>query len=50
MGEEKRTERVALRIASSIKIAATELATKNGRSLSNYIEMLLREKINENKK
>lgn len=50
MEEEKRTERVALRIAPSIKIAATELATKNGRSLSNYIEMLLRDKINENKK
>ena len=50
MGEEKRTERGALRIAPSIKLAVTELATKNGRSLSNYIEMLLLDKIKENKK
>lgn len=47
MGEEKRTERVAVRMTPSLKEAVTELASKEKRTVSNYIELLLTEKIEE---
>lgn len=50
MGEEKRSERVAVRLTPSLKEAVTELASSENRSLSNYIEMLLCEKIESIKK
>lgn len=50
MGEEKRSERVAIRLTPSLKEAVTELASSENRSLSNYIELLLSEKVEELKK
>lgn len=50
MGEEKRTERVAIRLTPSLKEAVTELASNENRSLSNYIELLLSEKVDSVKK
>lgn len=50
MGEEKRSERVAVRLTPSLKEAVTELASSENRSLSNYIELLLSEKVEELKK
>lgn len=45
MGEEKRSERVAIRLTPSLKEAITELASNENRSLSNYIELMLSEKV-----
>lgn len=50
MGEEKRSERVAVRLTPSLKEAVTELASGENRSLSNYIELLLSEKVENLKK
>lgn len=50
MGEEKRTERVAIRLTPSLKEAVTELASNENRSLSNYIELMLSEKVESLKK
>ena len=50
MGEEKRSERVAIRLTPSLKEAVTELAYSENRSLSNYIELLLSEKVENLKK
>ena len=50
MGEEKRTERVAVRMTPSLKAAVTELAASENRTLSNYIEMLLSDMVEINKK
>jgi ribbon-helix-helix protein, copG family len=50
MGEEKRSERVAVRLTPSLKEAVTELASRENRSLSNYIELLLSEKVESIKK
>lgn len=50
MGEEKRTERVAIRLTPSLKEAITELASNENRSLSNYIELMLSEKVESLKK
>lgn len=50
MGEEKRSERVAIRLTPSLKEAVTELASNENRSLSNYIELLLSEKVDSVKK
>ena len=50
MGEEKRTERVAIRLTPSLKEAVTELASNENRSLSNYIESLLSEKVENSRK
>ena len=50
MGEEKRSERVAIRLTPSLKEAVAELASSENRSLSNYIELLLSEKVESDKK
>jgi hypothetical protein len=50
MGEEKRSERVAVRLTPSLKEAVTKLAASENRSLSNYIEMLLSDMVEINKK
>lgn len=50
MGEEKRTERVATRLTPSLKEAVTELASNENRSLSNYIGLLLSEKVENSRK
>lgn len=50
MGEEKRTERVAIRLTPSLKKAVTELASSENRSLSNYIELLLSETVENSRK
>ena len=50
MGEEKRSERVAIRLTPSLKEAVTELASNENRSLSNYIELLLSEKVENSRK
>lgn len=50
MGEEKRSERVAIRLTPSLKKAVTELASSENRSLSNYIELLLSEKVENSRK
>lgn len=46
----KRSERVAIRLTPSLKEAVTELASNENRSLSNYIELLLSEKVDSVKK
>lgn len=50
MGEEKRSERVAVRLTPSLKEAVAKLAASENRSLSNYIEMLLSDMVEINKK
>lgn len=42
---EKRTERIMMKISPSLKEAAQNKATQEGRSLSNYIESLIRKDI-----
>lgn len=39
--EEKRTDRIIMKIAPSVKEAAQNRAKQEGRSLSNYIEWLI---------
>ena len=41
MAEELRTERINIRIKPSIKLKAEILADEDGRTLSNWIEMLM---------
>lgn len=50
MGTERKTERVAVRMTPSLKAAVTELATNENRTLSNYIEMLISDKVENDKK
>lgn len=45
-----KTERLYIRIAPDMKEALQELAAADGRSLSNYIENLLRREIEQSKK
>ena len=47
---EKKTERVAVRMTPTLKAAATEIAARENRTLSNFIESLLVEQIQKNKK
>lgn len=47
MGAERKTERVTVRMTPSFKEAITELAAKEKRTVSNYIELLLAEKLEE---
>lgn len=47
---DKRTAHIHLKTTPGIKEAATELAAKEGRTLSNFIESLLVEQIQKNKK
>jgi len=47
---DKRTAHIHLKTTPRIKEAATELAAKEGRTLSNFIESLLVEQIQKNKK
>lgn len=42
--DEKRTERINIKISPSLKQAAQEAATADGRSLSNFIERMIVEK------
>lgn len=41
--KEKRTERINMKVLPSVKAMAEETAEKEGRTLSNYIEALIRE-------
>ena len=43
MEKEKRTEHINMKVLPSVKRIAEEDAAKDGRTLSNYIEMLIRE-------
>jgi predicted HicB family RNase H-like nuclease len=45
-----KTERLYIRIAPDMKEALQEIAAADGRSLSNYIENLLRREIEQSKK
>lgn len=45
-----KTDRLYIRIAPDMKEALQELAAADGRSLSNYIENLLRREIEQSKK
>ena len=47
---DKRTAHIHLKTTPRIKETATELAAKEGRTLSNFIESLLVEQIQKNKK
>ena len=47
---DKRTAHIHLKTTPGIKKAATELAAKEGRTLSNFIESLLVEQIQKKKK
>lgn len=47
---DKRTAHIHLKTTPRLKEAATELAAKEGRTLSNFIESLLVEQIQKNKK
>ena len=47
---DKRTAHIHLKTTSDIKDAAAKLAEKDGRTLSNYIESLLIERIQKDKK
>lgn len=47
---DKRTAHIHLKTTPIIKEAATELAAKEGRTLSNFIESLLVEQIQKTKK
>ena len=42
MEKEKRTERINMKVLPSLKAAAEAQATAEGRTLSNYIETLIR--------
>lgn len=50
MGEEKKTERVSVRMAPTLKAVATEIAARENRTLSNYIESLIVEQVQKIKK
>lgn len=50
MGEEKKTERVSVRMTPMLKAAATEIAAGENRTLSNYIESLIVEQVQKIKK
>ncbi|WP_456077944.1 hypothetical protein [Mogibacterium diversum] len=50
MGEEKKTERVSVRMTPTLKAAATEIAASENRTLSNYIESLIVEQVQKIKK
>lgn len=43
MDREKRTERINMKVLPSIKKVAEKNAAEEGRTLSNYIEKLIRE-------
>lgn len=45
MGEEKKTERVSVRMTPTLKAVATEIAASENRTLSNYIESLIVEQV-----
>lgn len=40
---EKRTERINMKVLPSLKAKAQEMAEKDGRTLSNFIEVLITE-------
>ena len=42
MEKEKKTERIMMKITPSLKAAAQEAAEEEGRTLSNYIESLIK--------
>jgi len=46
---EKRTDKINMKIAPSLKQKAQERADQEGRSLSNYIEWLILQDIEKNK-
>ena len=46
---EKRTDKINMKIAPSLKQKAQERADQEGRSLSNYIEWLIIQDIEKNK-
>lgn len=50
MGEERRTERVMVRITPSLKKEVTKLAAAEGRTFSNLVEHLLIERLENSKK
>ena len=50
MGEEKRTERVMVRITPSLKKEVAKLAAAEGRTFSNLVEHLLIERLENSKK
>lgn len=50
MGEEKKTERVAVRMTPTLKATAAEIAASENRTLSNYIESLIVEQVQKIKK
>ena len=46
-GEEKRTDKIFMKVKPSLKARAQQRAEEEGRSLSNYIEQLLIKDWNE---
>ncbi len=47
---EKRTAKIYMKVLPSVKAAAEEIAEKQGRTLSNYIETLLKQDAERHKK
>lgn len=50
MEKEKRTERIYMKVLPSVKAAAEQRAAEEGRSVSNYIEGLIKKDIERNSK
>lgn len=50
MEKEKRTDRLNMKIQASLKAAAQRAAEEDGRSLSNYIENLIKEDLKKRDK
>lgn len=49
MEKEKRDDRLIMKIQPSLKAAAKEAAAEDGRTLSNYIEQLIKEDLRKRK-
>lgn len=49
MEKEKRTDRIYMKVLPSVKAAAEKRATEEGRSMSNYIEHLIKEDVKRSK-
>lgn len=47
MSKEKKTERIMIRISPELKAAANKKAEADGRTLSNYLEWLIKNDIRE---
>lgn len=45
---EKRSERISMKVLPSVKAAAEKRAAEEGRTLSNYIERLIKEDVKRN--